>query len=258
MRRGWRKPQFFSSCLGHVVGGSSPSSPIICGSSSIGRAPAFQAGCCEFKSRLSLHRLSRGVVNSARIERYIQQFYNRTCNPRVAGSSPARYSHWRKRQLSWQSRYICILTYNAEQHSSTMRRSLKPQIRGQHPSPLPTRNRKPKTHPAILLEITCFWLLVINNASCKLKSRGSLLGAKPLQIQPTQAQALGRRQNRPQTVANQIQGARTLYIGSRAKLTYAGVPEWSNGRLSKSRCESTSWVQIPITRASPILQFPGY
>ena len=47
---------------------------------------------------------------------------------------------------------------------------------------LPTRNRKPKTHPAILLEITCFWLLVINNASCELKSRGSLLGAKPLQI----------------------------------------------------------------------------
>ena len=123
---------------------------------------------------------------------------------------------------------------------------------------LPTRNRKSKTHPAILLEITCFWLLVINNASCKLKSRGSLLGAKPLQIQPTQAQALGRRQNRSQTVANQIQGARTLYIGSRAKLTYAGVPEWSNGRLSKSRCESTSWVQIPIARASPILQFPGY
>ena len=109
MRRGWRKPQFFSSCLGHVVGGSSPPSPVICGSSSIGRAPAFQAGCCEFKSRLSLHRLSRGVVNSARIERYIQQFYNRTCNPRVAGSSPARYSHWKKRQLSWQSRYMCIL-----------------------------------------------------------------------------------------------------------------------------------------------------
>ena len=94
---------------------------------------------------------------------------------------------------------------------------------------LPTRNRKPKTHPAILLEITCFCLLVINNASCKLKSRGSLLGAKPLQIQPTQAQALGRRQNRPQTVANQIQGARTLYIGSRAKLTYgrARTIEWA-------------------------------
>ena len=47
---------------------------------------------------------------------------------------------------------------------------------------LPTRNRKPKTHPAILLEITYFWLLFINNASCKLKLRGSLLGAKPLQI----------------------------------------------------------------------------
>lgn len=58
---------------------------------------------------------------------------------------------------------------------------------------LPTRNRKPKTHPAIFLGRTCFWLLVINNASCKLKSRGSLLGAKPLQIWPTQAQALGRR-----------------------------------------------------------------
>lgn len=79
------------------------------------------------------------------------------------------------------------------------------------------------------LEITCFWLLVIKNASCKLKSRGSLLGAKSLQIQPTQAQALGRRQNRPQTVANQIQGARTLYIGSRAKLTYgrARTIEWA-------------------------------
>lgn len=60
----------------------------ICGSSSIGRAPAFQAGCCEFKSRLSLHRLSHGVVNSARIERYIQQFfYNRTCNPQMTCNS---------------------------------------------------------------------------------------------------------------------------------------------------------------------------
>ena len=31
-------------------------SNIICGSSSIGGAPAFQAGCCEFESRLPLQR----------------------------------------------------------------------------------------------------------------------------------------------------------------------------------------------------------
>ena len=78
----------FSNAQGTTVRGSNPFSPAICGSSSIGRAPAFQAGCCEFKSRLSLHRLSHGVVNSARIKRYIQQFiYNRTCNPQMTCNS---------------------------------------------------------------------------------------------------------------------------------------------------------------------------
>lgn len=28
----------------------------ICGSNSIGRVPAFQAGCCEFEPRLPLHK----------------------------------------------------------------------------------------------------------------------------------------------------------------------------------------------------------
>lgn len=248
MRRGWRKPQFFFKLLRARCRRFESFLSCLCGSSSIGRAPAFQAGCCEFKSRLSLHRLSRGVVNSARIERYIQQFNRRTCNPQMTCNSSCLPISQVGGSSTVEQVYICILAYNAEQHSSTMRRSLKPQIRGQHPSPLPTRNRKPKTHPAILLEITCFCLLVINNASCKLKSRGSLLGAKPLRIQPTQAQALGRRQNRPQTVANQIQGARTLYIGSRAKLTQAIFVI----------LYMLSFRSILGFSSSPILQFPGY
>lgn len=140
----------FSSCLGHVVGGSSPSSPAICDSSSVDRVLDFHSKGREFEPRLSLHRLSRGVVNSARIKRYIQQFYNRTCNPQMTCNSSCLPTSQVGGSSTVEQVYICILTYNAEQHSSTMRRSLKPQIRGQHPSPLPTRNRKPKTHPAIL------------------------------------------------------------------------------------------------------------
>lgn len=33
-----------------------------CESSSIGRAPAFQAGCCGFESRLSLQNVDKGCV----------------------------------------------------------------------------------------------------------------------------------------------------------------------------------------------------
>ena len=103
----------FSSCLGHVVGGSIPSSPVICDSSSVDRVLDFHSKGREFESRLSLHRLLHGVVNSARIERYIQQFYNRTCNPRVAGSSPARFLLGETIAQLAEQVYICILTYNA-------------------------------------------------------------------------------------------------------------------------------------------------
>lgn len=100
----------FSNAQGTTVRGSNPFSPAICGSSSIGRAPAFQAGCCEFKSRLSLHRLSYGVVNSVRIERYIQQFiYNRTCNPQMTCNSSCLPINQVGGSSTVEQVYICIL-----------------------------------------------------------------------------------------------------------------------------------------------------
>ena len=37
-------------CLYYIMG--------MCGSNSMARVPAFQAGCCEFESRLPLHKKS--------------------------------------------------------------------------------------------------------------------------------------------------------------------------------------------------------
>ncbi len=70
--------------LGYPFGGSNPSLPTSCGSSSVGRASAFQAEGRGFESRFPL-----GVNRSAGIAQLVERQLPKL---RVAGSSPVSRS----------------------------------------------------------------------------------------------------------------------------------------------------------------------
>jgi hypothetical protein len=69
-----------------------------CGSSSVGRASAFQAECREFESRLPLLKNSCGGYEQALVAQWIEQ---RSSKPSVAGSTPARrvFQHGERSQV---------------------------------------------------------------------------------------------------------------------------------------------------------------